>query len=144
MDQSAAETTGRPAAIRIALADDHPAIRRSVRLLLESEPGFEVCAEGRDADETLGLCDGNLPAVLVFDVSQGARTRLDALRSLREEHPSVRVVALTMDDNRFGARMALEAGAHGYVLKEMADVDLIPAVRSAAHGETYVSPQIDR
>jgi two-component system response regulator NreC len=128
--------------ITVVLADDHPSMRQTLRLLLESEGGFEVVAEARDLPSTREKLDRHRPQVLVLDFGLIEDRRLETVRRLRLHAPSVQIVLLTMDDNRLFSRRALESGALGFVLKELADTDLPAAVYAAAQGTPYVTPRL--
>jgi two-component system, NarL family, response regulator NreC len=130
-------------AITIVLADDHAVVRSGLRLVLGSEPDFEVVAEAADVDATLRAVLGYKPSVLVLDLSMpGQRSSLEAIPAVAEASNATRVVVLTMHEDPEFARQALRAGALGYVLKEAADTELVEAVRRAAAGETYLNPRL--
>jgi DNA-binding NarL/FixJ family response regulator len=82
------------------------------------------------------------PAVVVMDVAMSGMNGIDATQRLRKDHPGVRVVALSTHADKRYVRNMIRAGAAAYVLKESASEDLLRAVRAAAHGEHYLSPQI--
>ncbi len=129
------------APIRILLADDHAAMRESLRLLLEGEADIDVVAETDSLHSVMGQMHARRPDVLVLDLgipSWGAG--IEALSHLSKDARDTRIVVLTMDDDPAFARRALDNGALGLVLKEMADSDLPAAVRNASRGRSYVSP----
>jgi two-component system, NarL family, response regulator NreC len=128
--------------IRIILADDHTLTRRSLRLLLESEEDLDVIAEADDLSLVVRHVQGHKPNVLVLDLSMPGGSSIEALGQLRERVPETQVVVLTMDENPVFAQRAMSAGALGFVLKDLADEELPPAVRAAARGEEYVSPRV--
>jgi two-component system response regulator NreC len=132
-----------PGPIRIVLGDDHAAMRQSLRVLLDSEADIDVIAE----TDSLGLVIGHVracqPDVLVLDLGMSTQGRgIEALSKLSEEARDTRIVVLTMNDDPAFVRGALDAGALGLVLKEMADSDLPPAVRAASRDTRYVSPAL--
>jgi two-component system response regulator NreC len=128
--------------VRIVLADDHAVVRAGLRLLLDSEPGFEVVAEAGDVDAARRYVRGHHPAVLVLDLNMPGGSSLEAIPVIREESPDTQIVVLTMQEEPAFARHALGSGALGYVLKEAADDELVQAVRRAAAGETYMNPRL--
>jgi two-component system, NarL family, response regulator NreC len=130
------------AAIRIILADDHALMRRSLRLLLDTESDLEVVAEADDLALVVRHVHGQRPHVLVLDLGMPGGSSIDAIKRLRTQVPETHVVVLTLDDNPVFAQQALSAGAVGFVLKDSADEDLPSAVRAAAKGKEFVSPQI--
>jgi DNA-binding NarL/FixJ family response regulator len=128
--------------IRVILADEHRACRRSLRLLLECEPGVEVIAEAPDISTVLVHASASVPDVLVLDPSIRAGSRTDTIRQLRFELPGTAILVLTMEESTEFAARALAAGAIGFVLKHKADEELPAAVGRAARGEAYVSPRV--
>jgi two-component system response regulator NreC len=139
---SAAVEGGAPEAISIVLADDHTVVRRALRLLLEEEPDFEVVAEAEDAEGAIRYARGHKPTVLILDLNMPGKPSLDAIPEIREASSGTRIVVLTMQKEPAFARQALQLGVLGYVLKEAADDELVQAVRSAAHGGTYLQPAL--
>ena len=130
------------APIQLVVADDHHVVRRALRLWLESENDVEVIAEAGDVPTAIRHVKRHLPHVLLLDLRMPNGSSIEAIRRLREEVPETQIVVATMEESPLFARQALDAGAIGYVLKDNADTELQTAVRSAARGETYVSPCI--
>ena len=128
--------------IRIVIADDHPVVRAGLRLLLEAEEGFEVLAEAADVPTTEHMLNAYRARVLILDLTMPGESSLAAIPRMRETSPDTQIVVLTMHNDPAFAREALRAGAAGYVLKEAADTELVPAVRLAAQGRTYLNPQL--
>lgn len=128
--------------IRVVLADDHAAVRRNLRLLLDREDGVEVIAEAADISTVMRHVHSHLPHVLVLDLRMPNGSSIDAIRRLREQVPGTEIVVLTMEESPEFARHALDAGAVGFVLKDKADDELLEAVRRAAAGDEYVSPRV--
>jgi len=141
-DGTQADDTQASAPIRVVLADDHPVVRRGLRLLLDEEPDFEVVAEAGDVDDARRYVRGHHPNVLVLDLNMPGGSSLEAIPSLREEFPDTHIVVLTMQQEPAYAREAIAAGADGYVLKQAADGELVEAVRLAAAGESYLNPRL--
>ena len=143
-EQTPLDTDQRAAskAIRLVLADDHAVVRSGLRMLLDSEPGFEVVAEASDVDSAKRYVRGHHPDVLVLDLNMPGGSSLEAIPVIREESPGTQIVVLTMQQEPAFARQALGAGALGYVLKEAADDELVEAVRNAAVGESYLNPRL--
>jgi len=125
---------------RIMLADDHLVVRRGLRLVLEGEPDLKVVAEVGDGAEAVqrGLEDDVDLAVL--DVSMPRMTGLQAARELTSRRSDLRVLILSMHDNEQYLFEALRAGASGYVLKSVADRDLVEACRATMRGEPFLYP----
>ncbi|MBK5232887.1 MAG: response regulator transcription factor [Thermoleophilia bacterium] len=128
--------------IRVVIADDHRVVRTGLRLLLETEAGFDVVAEADDASTARLYVRAHRPNVLVLDLNMPGESSLASIPALRKEIPETQIVVLTMQDDPAFAREALKAGALGFVLKRAAENELIEAVRLAATGERYLNPQI--
>ena len=133
-------TTPRTSAIRILLADDHALVRRGVRLILDREPDLEVVAEAGDGAEAIELTRTHEVDLAVMDIAMPRMTGLQATRELLALKPGVRVLMLTMHDNEQYFFQALKAGASGYVLKSVADRDLVAACRAAMRDEPFLYP----
>ncbi|MEU7566513.1 response regulator transcription factor [Streptomyces fradiae] len=126
--------------VRILLADDHALVRRGVRLILDGEPDLEVVAEAGDGAEAVALAREHPVDLAVLDVAMPRMTGLQAARELSARHPSTRILMLSMYDNEQYFFQSLKAGACGYVLKSVADRDLVAACRAAMRGEPFLYP----
>ncbi|MET7694325.1 response regulator transcription factor [Streptomyces sp. NPDC005483] len=133
-------TTLHTSVIRILLADDHALVRRGVRLILDREPDLEVIAEAGDGAEAIELARTHEVDLVVMDIAMPRMTGLQATRELLALKPGVRVLMLTMHDNEQYFFQALKAGASGYVLKSVADRDLVAACRAAMRDEPFLYP----
>ncbi len=130
------------APVRVLVADDHPAIRRTLRRRLEGEADIAVIAEAGDLETVVESVLDRQPQVLVLDLGMLGESGRAAIRDLRKQMPATEIVVLTMDDSPLLARMALDADAVAFVRKELADADLPEAVRCAARGVRYMSPLV--
>jgi len=126
--------------IRILLADDHALVRRGVRLILEKEPDLCVVAEAGDGAEALSLAAEHDVDLAILDVAMPRMTGLQAARELSRRGKLPHLLMLSMYDNEQYVFEALKAGASGYVLKSVADQDLVDASRAAVRGESFVYP----
>ncbi|QGN34934.1 response regulator transcription factor [Microlunatus sp. Gsoil 973] len=126
--------------IRIILADDHQLVRRGIRLILESEPDLEVVGEASDGAEAVELIRTVECDLVILDVSMPRMTGLQAAREIARRTGGPRLLMLSMHDNEQYFFSALQAGASGYVLKSVADEDLVRACRAAMRGEAFVYP----
>ncbi len=131
-----------PASVDVVLAEDHATMRRSLRWLLDSEPGIKVVAEAPDLNMAITHVYGHQPDVLVLDLRMPNGSSIDLIRRIRVQCPGTKVVVITMHEGRAYASQAHDAGALGYVLKDTADAELPDAVRRAARGEVYTSPRV--
>ncbi|MFB7544119.1 response regulator [Streptomyces zaomyceticus] len=126
--------------IRILLADDHRLVRRGVRLILDAEPDLAVVAEAGDGSEALEAARTHRPDLAILDIAMPRMTGLQAARELARTQPGIRLLMLTMYDNEQYFFEALSAGASGYVLKSVADRDLVEACRATMRGEPFLYP----
>jgi DNA-binding NarL/FixJ family response regulator len=128
---------------RILLADDHALVRRGVRLILDREPDLTVVAEAADGAEAVEVTRSTEVDLVVLDIAMPRMTGLQAAREIcrrsgRGEPP--KILMLSMHDNEQYFFESLKVGASGYVLKSVADEDLVGACRAALRGETFVYP----
>ncbi len=137
-----AVTSEAPETVTLVLADDHRVVRQGLRMVLESEGGFEVLDEAGDVDTAIRKVLAYRPSVLVLDINMAGESSLASIPRILETSPGTAIVVLTMQEDPAFAREALRAGALGYVLKEAADTELVQAVRLAAVGRTYLNPSL--
>jgi DNA-binding NarL/FixJ family response regulator len=124
---------------RIMLADDHALVRRGLRMILDAEPDFRVVAEASDGAEAIELAKDGVD-LAILDIAMPQLTGLQAAREISRVAPHVRILILSMYDNEQYFFEALKSGASGYVLKSVADRDLIEACRAAMRGEPFLYP----
>jgi DNA-binding NarL/FixJ family response regulator len=125
---------------RILLADDHALVRRGVRLILDNEPDLTVVAEAADGAEAIDKARVDRLDLAILDVAMPRMTGLQAARELSRLLPDLRILILTMYDSEQYFFESLKAGASGYVLKSVADRDLVEACRAAMRGEPFLYP----
>lgn len=130
----------RESATRILLADDHALVRRGLRLILDAEPDLTVVAEAADGAEAIDALAAGGVDLAILDIAMPRMTGLQAAREISRRFPTVRTLILSMYDNEQYLFEALKAGASGYVLKSVADRDLLNAVRAAMRGEPFLYP----
>jgi two-component system response regulator NreC len=128
--------------IRVLIVDDHAVVRAGLRLLLDAEDDIETVGEAGDAREAIFEARSTKPDVVLMDVVLGDKSGIDVTPELVREQPQTRVLVLSMQDDPRYVREAFAAGAHGYVLKEAADTELVTAVREVARGGSYVHPAL--
>ena len=129
-----------PLKTRILLADDHALVRQGLRLILDREPDLEVVAEAGDGAEAVQVALASELDLAVLDVTMPRLTGIQAARELAQQRPELRTLILSMHDNEQYFFEALRAGASGYVLKSVADRDLVEACRATMRGEPFVYP----
>jgi DNA-binding NarL/FixJ family response regulator len=125
---------------RILLADDHKIVLEGLKGLLEDS--FELCALVTNGRELLEKARESQPDVIVADISMPLLNGIEAVRQLRQDGSTAKVVFLTMHHDLTYVTRALEAGASGYVLKHSASDELVTAIQKALRGETFVSRQL--
>lgn len=132
-----ARAGGRAATLSILLADDHDIVRRGLRALLESQPGWTVCAEAANGREAVALAGEHRPGVAVMDLTMPELGGLEATRQIRQAAPDTQVLIFTMHESEELLREVLRVGARGYLLKSDATRQLVAAVESLAHGSAF-------
>jgi DNA-binding NarL/FixJ family response regulator len=129
-----------PLKTRILLADDHAVVRRGLRMVLEAQPDLVVVAEAGDGAEALQVGLREDVDLAIIDIAMPRMTGLHVARELHRHRPELRILMLSMHENERYLHEALKAGAAGYVVKTVADRDLIEAVRAAMRGERFLYP----
>ena len=130
--------------VSILLADDQPLLRRGFRMILEAEDGVTVAGEAGDGAEAVELARRLKPDVVLMDIRMPGTDGIEATRRITAAEPGVRVLVLTtfdLDEYAFGA---LQAGASGFLLKDVRPHELVAAVRTVASGDAVVSPRVTR
>lgn len=133
-----------PHKITVLLADDHALVRRGFRRMLEDDPDVSVIAEASDGEEAVRMACELRPRVIVMDCAMPELSGIEATRKILEKYPEAGILMLSMHSEETLVNQALQAGAHGYVLKNAMDLDLVSAVKSIAAGMTVLDPQVSR
>jgi DNA-binding NarL/FixJ family response regulator len=128
--------------LRVFLADDHAVVREGLKSLINAQADMEVIGEAGDGRTACEQVLPLRPDVVVLDVSMPEMTGAQATERLRLECPEVKVLALTVHEDKGYLRQLLEAGAVGYVLKRAAAEELIRAIRTVAGGGVYLDPAL--
>jgi DNA-binding NarL/FixJ family response regulator len=128
--------------IRILIVDDHAVVRAGLRMLIDAQDDLEAVGEAGSARDAIFQARSLKPDVVLMDVVMPDQSGLEVLPRLLEEHPQVKVLVLSMQDEPQYVRQAFAAGANGYVLKEAADTEVVSAIREVAHGGNYVHPTL--
>jgi two-component system, NarL family, response regulator NreC len=122
--------------------DDHAVVRSGLRMLLDSEDGFETVAEAGNARDAIFEVRKHKPDVVLMDVVLPDKSGIEATAEILKEASDTKVLVLSMEDDPSYVREAFAVGAWGYVLKEAADTELVAALRQVAAGERYVHPAL--
>lgn len=122
---------------RALIVDDHRIVRSGIRQLLKVV-GIPLAGEAASAEEALEMLTGAEPNVVITDISMKGMDGIELTRQIRQEHPEVRVLIVSMHDEAHFIRKALEAGANGYVVKHNIDVALEEAIGALLDGHRYL------
>ena len=131
-----------PGCVRVMVVDDHTLFRRGLKALLQADGRFEVVAEAGDAGEAQRLAGQTRPEVILLDNHLPGVRGVDALPSLRELVPGVRVLMLTVSEDEADLAAALRAGACGYLLKTVDSEVLANAILACLQGQSAISPEM--
>lgn len=126
-------------ALRILLLDNHPALRHGVRRILEERTGWQVVAEASDGAEAVLKAEQHVPDVAIFDLGMPLAEAVETIRQMRERVVETRIIVLSMHADETYVTELFKAGATGYVLKDLADVELQQAVADVVRGEVFIS-----
>lgn len=127
---------------RIFLADDHAIVRDGLRLLLETQPGYQVVGTALNGRDALAQLEALTPEIAILDIAMPEMNGLEVARHMQHLCPQTRVIMLSMHRAPEYVVQALDAGARGYVIKESAGEEVLEAVRVVRAGERYLSPAI--
>ena len=134
--------TTQVATVRLVIVDDHPLVRDGLRARLSVVPGLEVIGEAASGDAALELAAALMPDLMLVDVGMRGMNGIELATQLRLRHPGIRVLMLSMYDNREYVLSAIRAGARGYVLKESPAEEILSAISAVCAGGNYFSAQI--
>src|SRR5215213_10009925 len=128
--------------LRVVLADDHAVVREGLKALVNAQADMRVVGEAADGEAAWRAAKALGPDVLVMDLSMPVLGGAEAAARVKRDCPDVKVLALTVHEERLYLTQLLRAGASGYVLKRVATSELVHAVRTVAAGGTYVDPSV--
>ena len=130
--------------IRVFLADDHQVFREGIRLLLEKVPDMEMIGEADDGEEAVTKVSQLMPDVVLMDITMPKLNGLEATRQIKQKHPSIKVLILTMHETDQYLSAMLEVGVSGYLVKTTTSRELISAIKAVHQGDVYLYPSIAR
>ncbi len=128
-----------PEQTRIVIVDDHPFVREGLKQLLAGQSEFNLVGEASSVSDAQASIDGAEPDVAVVDLALGTDDGIDLVRWIRQSHPAVRVLVLSMQDEALYAERLLRLGVSGYVMKNVAGTDFLGALRKVARGQKHLS-----
>lgn len=130
--------------IRVVVVDDHDMVRRGLTTYFRTHPDLSLVGEAGDGLEALQVCEQVQPDVVLMDLIMPRMDGIEATRRIRELYPSTQVIALTSFQDNELVQQAVQAGAIGYLLKNVTGDDLAAAIRSANAGQGTLSPEVTR
>ena len=130
------------ARIRILLVEDHAILREGLCALLEMEPDLKVVGDAADVDSALAAMERLQPQLVITDLALAGRSGITVINELRSRNVGARVLVLTAHNTEEYIRAALNAGAHGYVLKDSGRADLLQAIRVVVNGGQYLCASV--
>ncbi len=128
--------------VRILILDDHPLCRKGLTQLIHSESSFQVVGEAETVEQGLRRVEETQPHVVIVDLSLRGESGLDFVKAMKNEHPDVKLLILSMHEEIFFAEQSLRAGATGYMTKKESLEHLIPALEHVAKGQFYLSDEM--
>lgn len=127
---------------QVLIVDDHPILRHGIAQLVQREADLQPCAEAGSIEEALAVLAAQRVDLAIVDLSLEDRSGMELLRTVRERHPGVRCLVLSMHDEKLHAERALRAGARGYVMKQEATKKIVAALRCVREGRIYLGEAI--
>ena len=127
--------------IRVLLVDDHKVLREGLRSLLEGESDLIVVGEAGTEQEAIRFTERTRPDVVIMDLGLPGGSGLEAIQAIKQAHPEIRIVVLSMHSRREIVLKALQAGSDGYVPKSSAHTSLLDAIRTVHSGERFLHPK---
>ncbi len=130
--------------IRLLLVDDHPVVRKGIRMCLSRSSNLDIVGEAANGQEALSKTKELNPDMVLMDIDMPKMSGLAVTELLRKERPEVKVLILSMHDNTEYVMRILQSGARGYVLKEASPEELVQAIETVNAGEAFFSPDVAR
>ena len=128
--------------IRILVVEDHHVVRQGLVALVKTVPDMEVVAEASDGKQAIDLFRQHSPDITIMDLRLPELSGVDAIKAIRQEFPAARIIVLTTFDGDEDIYRALQAGARGYLLKDMFGEELMDAIRTVHAGKTRIPPAV--
>jgi len=129
---------------RVLLVDDHQMVRQGLIFFLSTQPGITIVGEAETAEDALQLVDERLPDVVLMDIVLPNMSGIEALRAIHEKHPGIHVIMLSSFVDTDKVEQAIQAGAAGYLIKDVDPVELAAAIHSTRRGELFLHPEAAR
>ena len=136
------EAAGNEVRIRVLIADDHPVVRAGLGAVISQQAGLELVGDACDGSDAVAKVRERRPDVVLMDLRMPRMGGVDAIRAIKSEFPNVRILALTTYEGDVDIHRALEAGASGYLIKDMLLSDVLGAINAVHRGERVIPPAI--
>ena len=130
--------------VRILIVEDHAVVRQAMRVMLEMEPELSIVGEAQDGEEALQLAEQLQPDLVLMDIRMEGMDGVEATRRLRQDHPDIGILVLTGFGEDAVLLKAVEAGAHGFLLKDASALEVKDAILRVVEGESLVTPSLLR
>lgn len=130
--------------IRTLIADDHAVVRSRLRTLLERDPDLEFVGEAGEGAETLHLVETLEPDLVLLDISMPPVNGIETAKQLKEKHPELLILSLTIHEDEALLDEALRSGGAGYVIKRAEEAEILQAIHPVSQGDLYVHPSMTR
>ena len=127
---------------RIGIADDHSLIRQGLKSLIQTNPSFSIVAEAGNGIELLEKLQSCRPDMVILDITMPQLNGIEALRKIRGLYSEMAILVLTMHSGSYHFYQAMAAGAHGYLIKDDSEGELLTAIGAIREGRSYVSSQL--
>jgi two-component system, NarL family, response regulator NreC len=123
----------------VLIVDDHPIFSKGLAALLSSQPLFSIVGEAGNSSDAMEMIQKKMPDLAVVDLNLGNEDGLEFIKSVHALYPHLKILVLSMHDERYYASRAIKAGASGYIMKEEAGSNVLTAVRTVMSGKIYLS-----
>lgn len=127
--------------LRVVLADDHVIVRQGIKALLQQD-GLQIVGEASNGYDAVRCCTSSPPDIAILDIAMPLLNGIDAARELAKQHPTIKVILLSMYSDQYYVLASLRVGVRGYVLKNNAALNLVQAIEAVMQGEMYFSPGV--
>lgn len=128
--------------VKVIVVDDHKMIRDGIKSMLLSQKGYKIIGEASNGVEALSLLKLEQPDLVIMDINMPEMSGVECTSKIKEQYPDVKVLALTMHDEESYLAKMMDAGAVGYILKDLGKDELLKALTAIADGKHYFSPEI--
>jgi DNA-binding NarL/FixJ family response regulator len=142
MEQGDSGSSGSPARIRVLVADDHPVVRTGLAAIIIQEPDLEFVGEAENGRQAVAMFGEHRPDVALMDLRMPEMDGIEAIRTITRVFPTARILALTTYEGDADIQRALEAGASGYLLKDMLLTEVLTAIRAVHAGQRVIPPAV--